>query len=66
MIFEGANYNYMQNLNSIHHSISWVMVFDTILKLLTFGVNRYFGYNWRRFEFIIALLGLIDFALDIK
>ena len=32
--------------------------------MLAFGITRYFGYGWRRLEFSIALVSLIDLIID--
>lgn len=64
MFYHQQEYHMYHYLNVAHHILSGVMIFDTILKLLAYGPNRYMGYLWRKIEFVISFLSLIDLIAD--
>jgi len=64
MFYYDQPYSYFQYLNIVHHIISSVMIIDTGLKLLAYGLNRYMGYVWRKLEFTISFLSLADLIFD--
>jgi hypothetical protein len=41
-----------------------VLIFDTFLKLLAYGFIRYFGYGWRKLEFVLSVFSLADLIID--
>jgi hypothetical protein len=54
----------MQNLNWAYQGLLFFFVSDTSLKLLGFGIRRYFGTTWRLIEFIVSVISLIDLIID--
>lgn len=56
---------YNNTLNNIYYALSFVMISDTILKLMAYGIVRYWGYVWRKMELILSLISLIDFIVDL-
>ena len=64
MYYREAPLNYLKNLNLLYHSFSIILVIDTILKLITYGLNRYISFSWRKMEFIFTLHAIGDAILD--
>lgn len=52
--------HYNELLNDIYYGISGILILDTILKLMSYGPVRYWGYSWRKLELILSLISLID------
>ncbi|KAA8495059.1 Sodium channel protein type 10 subunit alpha [Porphyridium purpureum] len=44
---------------------TWLFVLEMILKLLGLGVRQYFRDRWNLFDFVIVLLSLVTFVLDV-
>lgn len=63
---EEASDYYLKLINYIHHGLSAVLLFDLIVKLLTYHVRRYFGDTWRKIEFFFVVNSIIDLSLDLK
>lgn len=43
-----------------------MFILDTILKLLSLHVVRFFGEAWRKIEFFFTILALLDFYIDFQ
>lgn len=65
LFYYGADENYLILLNHFYQAFSCVMILDTIIKLLAYGIVRYFGYSWRKIEFVLSLISLLDLAIDL-
>lgn len=63
---EDASDEYLKVLNYIHHGLSACLLFDLIVKLLTYHIRRYFGDTWRKIEFFFVVNSIIDLSLDLK
>ncbi|CAD8206266.1 unnamed protein product [Paramecium pentaurelia] len=61
--YDEASLDLLQTLEYIYHTLSCFLILDTCLKILAFGIRRYWGYIWREIEFILSLIALIDFIL---
>lgn len=64
MFYLEATPSFSHNLNLSHHFMSGVFILDTLLKLITYRVVRYFSHVWRIIEFSISLHALIDILID--
>lgn len=61
--YDGASLDLLQTLEYIYHTLSGFLILDTFLKILAFGIRRYWGYVWREIEFILSFIALIDLIL---
>ncbi|CAD8119651.1 unnamed protein product [Paramecium sonneborni] len=61
--YDEAQLDLLQNLEDIYHTLSCLLIIDTGLKILAFGIRRYWGYIWREIEFILSFIALIDLTL---
>lgn len=64
--YETADPELMSSLNILYQILSVFFAFDTILKLLAYGVARYFATGWRLIEFVVSLLSMADLFLDMQ
>ena len=62
--YDSATNNYMSNINLLYQGWSIFFALDTTLKLLAYGLVRYFGTTWRRIEFCVSLMATADLILD--
>lgn len=58
-----ADIEFLHALDKIYYGLSFLMIADTILKLLAYGPVRYWGYVWRKLELILSFTALVDFLL---
>ncbi|CAK57129.1 unnamed protein product (macronuclear) [Paramecium tetraurelia] len=61
--YDDASLELLQTLEYIYHALSCFLILDTCLKILAFGIRRYWGYIWREIEFILGIIALIDLIL---
>jgi hypothetical protein len=75
LFFYPASFEYLNLLNYFHHFLSLMIVLDTFLKVLDYGFVRYFGKNsfisplgyfWRKLEFLVTIISVLDFIIDVE
>jgi hypothetical protein len=59
-----TNVTIMMYLNVVHHSLSVLLVLDTVVKVLAYGPTRYLGYIWRKLELFVSACCIMDLMLD--
>src|SRR3990167_1323724 len=64
LYYEGMSKKYQDNLELLNQIISWIFVGEFVLKFVAFKFN-YFTDSWNTFDFVIVILGLVDFGLDL-
>lgn len=66
IFYETATTSYLITLNWLYQALLLVFVCDTCLKMFAYGITRYFGTTWRRIEFCVSFVSLIDLILDFQ
>lgn len=61
--FDGA-YDYLQNLNRCWHSLSFLLLSDTVLKLWVYQWNQYMTQKSRKMQLTFSSLALLDLLFD--
>ena len=64
MYYRKAPLDYLKTLNLTQHCLSVVLIMDTFLKLITYGLNRYLSSQWRKIELFFTLHSIIDAIFD--
>ncbi|CAD8094810.1 unnamed protein product [Paramecium sonneborni] len=65
LFYSDAPLQYMANLNKTYQVLTGIFAFDTIIKLMAYGPNRYFATNWRVIELSLSFIAVADFIYDI-
>ncbi|CAD8084110.1 unnamed protein product [Paramecium sonneborni] len=61
--YDTATIELQSKLEYIYQLLTCFFIFDTYLKIMSFGLRRYWGYSWRKIEFFLSLIALIDLMM---
>ncbi|CAK87628.1 unnamed protein product (macronuclear) [Paramecium tetraurelia] len=61
--YDSATIQMQQKLEYIYQLLTCFLIFDTYLKILAFGLRRYWGFSWRRIEFFLSFIALVDLIM---
>ncbi len=54
---------YESTLDVLSAVCTCIFILEAILKLLGYGLEEYFKHGWNKFDFVVAVLGILDLIM---
>lgn len=64
LIYDDAPQWYLDILNVIDQVFLLIFLIEITMKILGFGIYRYFSQKWNQFDFFIMIFGLFDIIIN--
>ncbi|CAD8081174.1 unnamed protein product [Paramecium primaurelia] len=61
--YDSATIEILQKLEYIYQLLTCFLILDAYLKILAFGLKRYWGFCWRKIEFFLSFIALVDLLM---
>lgn len=62
--YDGEPINYERKLDLINYVFTGVFICEACLKILTFGIKKYFSSGWNNFDFLIVITSCTEIIVD--
>ena len=64
MNYENAKPFYNLVLNEINYFFTACFIFESILKIIAYGIRGYFHKGWNKFDFFVVLTSVLDVIIN--